>query len=460
MNHHLTPSQFAHRRLGLDPYEWNIEVLEAVGQGKKVCLRAANGSGKTTMVIAPLILWFLSQYPKGWIPCTSGSFRQIKGQLWPSVMRFAHLFPQFTFTDLSIRTALGGGLMAFSTDNGSRAEGWHPKESTSIDPVMWLVDEAKSVPDSIFEGIDRCTRSFQLYASSPGGSSGQFYRCFNSEREHFYPVRATSFQCPHIEAATPGKYESDVARYGIDSPIVRSMHFAEFTNIDDSVILSAESLRIALEHSDKIVPYQGRSTAFCDFAAGGDENVLAIKTGNRVALIDSWHDQNTTRAVRRFIQIFEEWHLSPGQIYGDNGGLGKVMIDLMHDHGWRINRVMNGDKANDSNYANRGSEIWFLGSREIQKNAFHLEGIDTETFNQLTQRRIDYAPRGRDSESLLMAERKVDMKSRGISSPDRADAIMGCIACSVNHHTDAISRTQADAVEVPHNAFRTKLEQF
>ena len=57
----LSPAEFAYERLGLrDLYDWNIDALEAVGRGEKTAVRAANGSGKTTMLVAPIDLWLLA----------------------------------------------------------------------------------------------------------------------------------------------------------------------------------------------------------------------------------------------------------------------------------------------------------------------------------------------------------------------------------------------------------------
>jgi len=456
----LSPSQFAFKRLGLDLYEWNIEALEAVGQGRRTAVRAANGSGKTTMIVAPLILWFLNRYPRGWVPITSGSFRQVKHQLWPALKRFRPLFPDWTWNELELRTPEGGQAIGFSTDDGFRAEGWHPKVSAEVDPVFWIVDEAKNVPEETFQAVDRCTRQFQLFVSSPGPDSGQFFRCFHSEKHYFYQVRATYWDCPHIEKATPGKFEQDCERYGKNSPLVRSMHYADFTTLGNEVILSPDDLRQALAASPENIPFAGAKTAFCDFAAGGDENVLAVKNGNRITLADAWYDFDTMQACDRFIHLFEEHGLSPGQIYGDNSGLGHVMIDALRERGWAINRVDNGDPANDPHYYNRGSEIWFTGAREIRRNLYHFEGIDPSAFDQLTSRRIAYKVKRGDDKALLWAESKPDMKARGLTSPDRGDAIMGCIACSTSFDPGVITADRAKGITVPRADFRQEAEIF
>jgi hypothetical protein len=70
------------------------------------------------------------------------------------------------------------------------------------------------------------------------------------------------------------------------------------------------------------------------------------------------------QAVRQFIAEFQRLKLTPGAIYGDEGGLGTVMCDALRDAGWYINRVNNGTAANRSDvYANRGAEIWFEAKR-------------------------------------------------------------------------------------------------
>ena len=63
-------------------------------------------------------------------------------------------------------------------------------------PVFFVVDEAKTVPDEIFDAIERCTLQFCIYLSSPGKPEGQFYRCFHEEKDLFCPMVVTAFDCP------------------------------------------------------------------------------------------------------------------------------------------------------------------------------------------------------------------------------------------------------------------------
>ncbi len=48
------------------------------------------------------------------------------------------------------------------------------------------------------------------------------------------------------------------------------------------------------------------------------------------------------RAVGRFIQLFREHNLEASCIFGDEGGLGKVMCDALGEARFDIQRVNNG----------------------------------------------------------------------------------------------------------------------
>lgn len=437
----LPPWAWAADRLGMDFYDWQVEALESVAQRIPTALCAANESGKTTRVIAALVLWFLDTYGAagGKVVITSGSWMQLRTQLAPAIRRYGHHLPAWEFLDTEAKL-LGSKdpqLILFSTDHPGRAEGHHAVDPETA-PLLFILDEAKSIPDPIFAAVDRCGPQMLLLTSSPGPDSGQFYRAFHEEMALYYGIRVTSFMCPHIR---PEKRERDRIKYGEGHPVYRSMHLAEFTEAEGLHVLSKATLAKAMENPPPYLP--GSRCAFLDFAAGGDENTVAIRDGNKVWLEASWREADTIQAVRRFITILEAQGLTPSQVFADESGLGIVMCDALRDAGWTINRVNNGAaplalgrKPEDPDvYANRGAEIWFEGARKIERGQIILEGIDPETAKQMTQRLALF----KDGSKLAL-EKKEDMKARGLSSPDRADAIFGAIDCGP-HIAGAISTT-------------------
>ena len=456
----LSPSEFAHFQLGMtNLYDWQIEGLESIGLqefgGKPTSCVAANGSGKTSNLVAPAVLWFLSKYPRGQVIITSGSFRQVEKQLWPAMRVFANRFPQWSFLQTEVKTPEGGFALGFSTDDAGRAEGWHPKMDRETDPVFIIVDEAKTVPNQIFEAFDRCTRVFQLWVSSPGAPSGEFFESFHANKKFYYTLKVPSIDCPHID---PAKRERDREKHGADSPLYRSMHDAEFTEDIERLIMSSESLREAIEYQPDPVR-KGEKCAFFDFAAGRDENVFYLRVGNTVRLIDAWVDSNTTQAVRKFIRLAKENGLQASQCWGDADGLGKPMCDQFADEGFRINSFHGGLPASDTdNYSNLISEVWFQGARKIVRGKINLcdegDSLNPKTYKQLTTRFSEWDKRGK-----LRVESKEDMAARGVKSPDRADGLLGCIMCG-SHMTGALTSEAVEKSVVPQGDFVSGGEVF
>ena len=440
----MSPLEFAVDRLGKMPYPWQAEAMEAVGLQcdglEPASVVAANGSGKTSDLVAPLVLWFLDRFPKGQVIITSGSFRQIEKQLWPSMLKYQSAFPYWSFLQTEIKTPEGGFALGFSTDQPGRAEGWHPKLSNEEDPVFIIVDEAKTVPNKIFEAFDRCTRVFQLWVSSPGSAAGEFYESFHANQKFFWTRQVTSMECPHIN---PAKRARDLEKHGEASALYRSMHLAEFTEDEERLIMTAPALRQAVEFQPPANP-AGERVAFFDFAAGRDENVFYGRKGNVVELVDAWIEKDTVQAVRKFIRLAEENGFQAGQCWGDADGLGKPMVDQFADAGFRINSFHGGMKAQDTeNYSNLIGEVWIQGARKIERGKIHFVtdgagAMDPLTFKQITTRFIEW-----DKNGKLRVESKEKMSERGLKSPDRADAALGCIMCG-SHLTGAITGDDAD----------------
>ncbi len=411
---------FAFGLLGLDPYDWQIRAFRGINDHPRTSLVAANGSGKTAAVIAPAILWWLVNFPKGRVPVTSGSWRQVLLQLWPAMERYRGLsiFDGWVWNQAEIRTPEGGWASGFSTDNPGRAEGYHATEDS---PVLYVLDEAKTIPDGIKNAVDRCTCSRILAASSPGAPFGWFFRTHHDEASHWFRVKATSAECAHLD---PKKRALDLEVYGAEHPIFRSMHLAEFAEDVDRLIVSPDQLREALDDQPPEDP-EGTTSAFCDFAAGRDENVLAIRRGNSARIVKSWVEKDTVQAVREFKRLFESEGLSPAQIWGDADGLGTVMIDALAEHGWRINRFHGGKPSREPNeYANLIAEVWHVGVREILRGRVNLGDLDPVTFRQLTHRKTEWNETGK-----LRVQSKDSMRADGVKSPDRADALLGAIVC-------------------------------
>lgn len=422
-----TPSGFVSVMMNLELYWWQSQFLELFRGLETKPVRASlatpNGSGKSSVVIPGLIFWFLSVYPKGRMIITTKDGKQLDGQIWQAVKQYEHKFPEWKFlkSERKIELPTGGFCKAFTTDEAGNAEGWHPDQDKTDGPLLIVVDEAKSVSEQIFQAFARCTYNAIAYISSPGSRLGTFYRTFADPALGFDFMKVGFADCPHKPKHT---IDHILSTWGKDHPFTRSTLFGEFMNEDAETRFVVPMSRYELCLANPPQYREGGKIAFCDFAAGGAENVVAVKHGNRAYFAEYWHETNTMAACARFITIFKREGLRPGDIWGDNSGLGKVMIDRLHELGWPINRFNGNEKAdNDAVYDRRSDEIWFEASNKIDRLEVILPDDET-TKEQAVMRRV----KDRADGKLQMLSKEDMMKLYGYASPDRFDALAGVIS--------------------------------
>jgi hypothetical protein len=418
------PLSFAESGLELPLYEWQLEALCIIDKGSelqriKVAVVAPNGTGKTAHVVAGATIRWLNRYPKGRVIITSADSKQIDAQLVPALHRHRHRFPKWEFLSRGVRSPYGGFVLAFSTDDASRAEGHH---ATKDSPLLIICDEAKSIQEEIFTAFDRCSYNVLLYISSPGLKQGRFWDAFTSNREQWYCIQAGLKDCPHISKE---RIRDVIATYGEDKPFTRSTLYGEFMEYDEATnfVFDFKQVMAVVNNPPHAKLSRHEYCGFCDFAAGSDENVLAIRSGNKLIDLIAWRERDTSAALGRFIIEFRKAGLKPEQIWGDAGGLGIPMCNILRDAGWPINRFNGGLVANnDEVFISRNSEIWHDLSARVNKGEVSLLN-DPMLISQLTTRMITYDARGR-----VGLEKKDDMRNRGLKSPDRADAVCGAFS--------------------------------
>lgn len=410
-----TPVWFAREILKLKPYPWQENVMWDVALARKpVALVAANGSGKTQNVAAPLLLWHCATFPHSQVVTTAGVFRQVKEQLWNALREHQpRLGNGWEINQCDLHAPNGSRAVGFSTDDAGKFEGWHNQN------LLVIVDEAKSVPDCIFQAIERCQPTRLLLMSSAGSAEGEFASAFSTRRAFYSPHRVTSMDCPHLSDKW---IAGQIEKWGRDHPLVRSMIFSEFNETSGSeLVLGRTALTDCLDRPPTYAP--GPRLAFIDWAAGRDENVIAIVCGNRLERLICWRDKDTMAAAARAISELRRWGVPQGNVFADDGGLGHPVNDALALGGVPVRRLLNGQAAFDSeHYANLGAELWFTAVRRIERREVIL--LDDETMlEQMTSRKRLHTLQGK-----LALERKEDMRARGLTSPDRADAAFAAIA--------------------------------
>lgn len=416
-----TPHWFAQEVLGMQLYDWQSKVLWDLAVGDKpVSLVAANGSGKTQGIALVALLWHAACFPRSQGLTTAGVYRQVKEQLWGSVRQNAgKLGARWKINTTDFTAPNGSKAIGFSTDNPKSFEGFHE------DNQLIILDEAKAIEDEIWEAAQRCNvpesgggKLRILIMSSSDRDEGFFYESHTRRREFFHCHRVTSYDCPHLSEKW---IQGQIDYWGREHKLVRSMIFSEFVNDgSSSYVVSPASWNECRDAEVAHTP--GPPLAFIDWAAGGDENVIAIMNGNKVADVISWREKDTMSAANRCLIELMKRGIRADRVFADDGGLGHPINDALAQAGFPVRRVLNNHRAgNSDHFANLGAELWYEAAQSITQKKVILPD-DPVLMEQATSRKSITNPAGK-----LALEKKEDMRNRGLSSPDRADAVLSAI---------------------------------
>ena len=419
-----TTTGFAELVLGLELYPWQAKALlpleKATGENKvrqNIAVCAPNGSGKDSHIIPTAVFWWLAMHPRGRVVVTSKSDVQLGVQTVPNLLKHYRKFgwpepvnsPRFTMV-----TPTGGSLLAFVTNEGARAEGHH---SRTDEPLLMIINEAKSVDAAIFEGIFRCTPDALMLISSPGGMEGIFYDCFSKLSAQYKTIRAGLADCPHISQE---KIDSITATYGANHPVTRSTLHGEFMKQEEGVFLccTADEYDSCLNFPPTWKP--GFKFGFFDFADGRAENVFVVRNGNKFEIADAWRETNEDAVVGRALHLIAQHNLKPDQVKAD--AAAKSILDKMASAGVSIGRQNFGAQDKSGVYKSWSAMAWLETAHKIKSRQIIIPD-DPVLKAQATTRRKRFEPNGK-----MGLEPKHEMlEKRGVESPDRFDALVGAV---------------------------------
>lgn len=425
----------------VDPYIWQQDLharfCRDLGEGEIIreAVLANNGAGKSQFLLAPCVVWLACQFDKALCVVTSSSAEQMEKQTERYIAALCRSMNEFHKQDFpdgiwhvvrrSIKNKVTGShIDLFVTDEANKAEGRHPIRANGR--FAFFCDEAKSIPEFIFGAIYRCNNcSHRLDISSPGEMHGEFYSNVTDDdpRSPWNVLKVDYTMCPHVNKI---EAEEMIRKHGIDDPLVRSSLFAEFTSLDQSVVISRESLAENnrrwrdKSYADSTRNLFGSVRAGLDLAAGGDENVLSVWHGNIQIGLDHFVARDTGFTADHVISLIQKYPgLKAENIWADDGGVGRGILDNMASKGFDVNRVLfNGRPYDKTRYVNRGAEIWYNLKRYVEEGLVCFLDDDKQ-FSQLINRYFKL-------QIKIILERKAEARKNGHPSPDRADA--ACLA--------------------------------
>lgn len=423
-----------------------IESIEYIGIEEAMCVTVdapdalflANDFIVThnTTLICWIICWFISTRSDPQIVVTANTATQLETKTWRELAKWWRLainqsWFQWTATKFYLKDRPETHFAAAIPWSPQRAQsfaGTHEKKG-----VLILFDEASTIDDIIWETIEGAfttAGAFFLAFGNPTQNTGRFRECWTR-----FKKRWLTFQVDSREAkvANQEQIKQWIEDYTEDSDFVRVRVKGMFPRASSTQFISTEEVETAQKRQEVIVGNMPTWMAFpivvgVDVARyGDDQSVILVRQGPKIHRIRRFEGLDTVQVTYRVIEtvkeIQEELDATVEGIFVDEGGVGAGVIDPLIAQGYdQAYGVQFGAKALDNKtYFNRVAEMWWDMRKAIRKDLMlpapeTTEGKDLQ--NDLIGRQYGFDGPGR-----IQLESKEDMKKRGQSSPDIADAL-------------------------------------
>lgn len=404
--------------------EYLLEVqrqLEGGAQTLQFAVSSGHGVGKSAMV-AWLILWAISTRPNLGGVVTANTMGQLKDKTWAELAlwhRRAINRHWFKWTATKFFQAERPDTWFVSATPWSK-EKTEAFAGLHADEVLIIMDEASAIPEAVWEtasGAMTTGRAMMFCFGNPTRNTGQFRECFGKMKHRWTTFTVDSRKAKMVNQELIQQWVDD---YGDDSDYVRVRVRGVFPRMGNCQLISSEWVTEAMKRTVPPDAYAHAPLVFgVDVARFGDDQcALAKRKGLAVVEpLRTWRNLDTMTFAGLVAREIE-WD-KPAAVFIDVGGMGAGVVDRLHQLGFmNIIPVNFGSSALDQRlYFNKRTEMWCL-MRDWLQTPCCLPG-DPELEADLIGPEYGFTGDG----SQLALEKKKDMKARGLSSPDKGDAL-------------------------------------
>ena len=420
-------------------------------------LRMATASGRgigKSALVSWLVLWMLTTRIGASVIVSANSEAQLRSITWAEITKWLAMLMNSHWWEISATRITPAKWLAEIVERDLRkgtrywgAEGrlWSEENPDAYaglhnsDGVMLIFDEASGIPDKIWDVAqgfftENTPHRFWCAFSNPRRNQGYFYECFNAKRA-FWNIRQIDART--VEDTDKAVYQQIIDEYGEDSPQARIEVYGEFPSTGDEQFIAPRIVDEAFKRPKYKDPQAPIVIGVDPARSGSDSTVIVARQGRDLLEIRRYKGDDTMTVVGHVIEAIEDF--KPALVVLDEGGLGYGILDRLTEQRYKVRGVNFGWKAkNPIMWGNKRAEIWGA-MREWLKTAAVQE--DRQLKNDLT------GPKTKpDSTGTIYLESKKDMKSRGLASPDAADALAVTFAFPVASRGEYNARTPARKV--------------
>ena len=436
------PVEFTEDVIRARPDPEQQKILRSVAENPMTTVRSGHGVGKSA-VEAWAVIWFICTHPFPKIPCTAPTQHQLFDILWAEVSKWIRnnkaLANELIWTKEKVY--MRGYpeewfAVARTASKPDALQGFH------ADHVLYIIDEASGVDDTIFEpvlGALSTPGARLLMCGNPTQLSGFFYDSHNKNR--------ASYSAFHIDGRQSSRVSQEfvdtiIRMYGEDSDVFRVRVAGDFPLQEDDIFIP-----LSLVENSIMTEYSPRKTPDlvhigCDVARfGDDKTVIGYKVDEKVTLYKKRQGQDLMKTADDIILLGEElvrrYKLdTPIPVKIDDGGLGGGVTDRLRqvkrndpERFWwlEIYPVKFGQRIKHKYYHDSTTYMMAVVKNLLQPydeegNRKPVELIlpdDDDLVAQLSGRKYALT-----DTSKIKIESKDAVKKRGQPSPDEADCVL------------------------------------
>ncbi len=422
------PNQYVTEVFGVTPEPWQAEALTALAGHGRVSVRSGHGVGKSALD-AWCVLWYMNTHYPCKIPCTAPTSHQLKDVLWAELAKWHRRMPEALRKEFAIK-ASDQDLRMYLTaapeesfasgrtgrkDNPEALQGFHSEN------ILFILDEASGIDDIVFqvaEGALSTPDAKVLMTANPTRTSGYFYDSHHKMRERWHTMRVS---CADSTQVSPAYLEDMALKYGVDSNIYRVRVLGEFPTADDDVLIPLDLAMSAVDRD--VAPIEVMPVWGLDVARFGNcRTALAKRRGNTLMRpIQSWHKRDLMEVAGLVLHEYENTPSTemPAEILVDSVGIGAGVVDRMKELGLPVRGINVGETPSGKDrFMRLRDELWWRAREWFETRTCAIPE-DDELIGQLSTLRYKISSSGK-----IQIERKEELLSRGVNSPDEADAFV------------------------------------
>ena len=426
---------------GLEPDQWQIEVLQDLGDSLKqkqfngvdpvlptqIAVASGHGIGKSALV-AWIILWVMATRPKCRGIVTASIFAQLQTKTWAELKKWKE---RCIFGDMFDMSNSKGSLgiwhdspklkhnwradgQTCKEDNSEAFAGLHAMDSTPF----YIFDEASAVPEKIWEVAEGGLTDGEpiwIVFGNYTRNTGRFHECFTKFRHRWVTKQIDSRTCRF-----PNKQyiQRAIEDYGEDSDYVRTRIRGLPPRAASNQLIKSSDIYLAQRRNPEIYAFDANVLGV-DIGRGGDDpTILQPRRGNDA--VSRPRREIRTRDLMEVVREIQDFHRREkfDAIFIDATGIGAGVYDRCLQLGLPVWEINFGANAPDRQYFNYRAYIYGQLNEGLKRN-LAIPKDDAELEEELVAQEFYYTQR---SNQIILSP-KDDIRKLLGRSPDKSDAL-------------------------------------